>query len=34
MTEDLEAWDAIVIGGGPAGSTTARYVAEGGKREC
>ena len=32
MTEDLEAWDVIVIGGGPAGSTTARYVAEGGKR--
>jgi digeranylgeranylglycerophospholipid reductase len=23
-------WDAIVIGGGPAGSTTARYIAEGG----
>nr|MCS5531338.1 NAD(P)/FAD-dependent oxidoreductase [Candidatus Poseidoniales archaeon] len=23
-------WDVIVIGGGPAGSTTARYVAEGG----
>jgi len=23
-------WDAIVIGGGPAGSTTARYAAEGG----
>ena len=32
MTEDIEAWDVIVIGGGPAGSTTARYVAEGGKR--
>ena len=32
MTEDLEAWDVIVIGGGPAGSTTARYVAEGGKK--
>ena len=24
-------WDVIVIGGGPAGSTAARYVAEGGK---
>ena len=24
-------WDVIVIGGGPAGSTVARYVAEGGK---
>ena len=23
-------WDAIVIGGGPAGSTAARYIAEGG----
>ena len=23
-------WDVIVIGGGPAGSTTARYLAEGG----
>ena len=23
-------WDAIVIGGGPAGSTAARYAAEGG----
>ena len=23
-------WDAIVIGGGPAGSATARYIAEGG----
>ena len=32
MTEDLEVWDVIIIGGGPAGSTTARYVAEGGKK--
>lgn len=32
MEEESEIWDAIVIGGGPAGSTTARYVAEGGKR--
>ena len=23
-------WDAIIIGGGPAGSTVARYAAEGG----
>ena len=32
MTEEPENWDVIVIGGGPAGSTTARYVAEGGKK--
>ncbi len=32
MSEESEIWDAIVIGGGPAGSTTARYIAEGGKR--
>ena len=25
-------WDAIIVGGGPAGSTTARYAAEGGLR--
>ena len=25
-------WDAIIIGGGPAGSTVARYAAEGGLR--
>ena len=23
-------WDVIIVGGGPAGSTTARYAAEGG----
>ena len=28
MSEESEIWDAIVIGGGPAGSTTARYIAE------
>ncbi len=32
MAEEPEIWDVIVIGGGPAGSTTARYVAEGGKK--
>jgi len=32
MREESEVWDVIVIGGGPAGSTVARYVAEGGKR--
>ena len=32
MSQESEIWDAIVIGGGPAGSTTARYIAEGGKR--
>ena len=32
MSEESKIWDAIVIGGGPAGSTTARYIAEGGKR--
>ena len=32
MSEESEIWDAIVIGGGPAGSTTARYIAEGGKK--
>ena len=25
-------WDAIIIGGGPAGSTVARYAAEGGAK--
>ena len=25
-------WDVIIVGGGPAGSTTARYAAEGGLR--
>ena len=29
MPEDSQ-WDLIIIGGGPAGSTTARYAAEGG----
>tara|TARA_B100000686_G_scaffold351494_1_gene450466 strand:- start:105 stop:1205 length:1101 start_codon:yes stop_codon:yes gene_type:complete len=29
LSED-KYWDAIIIGGGPAGSTTARYAAEGG----
>ena len=27
---EKKSWDVIVIGGGPAGSTTARYLAEGG----
>ncbi len=27
-----EAWDVIIVGGGPAGSTTARFAAEGGLR--
>ena len=31
MPED-GSWDVIVVGGGPAGSTTARYAAEGGLR--
>ena len=30
MSDIRTDWDAIVIGGGPAGSTTARYIAEGG----
>ena len=30
MSVERTAWDAIVIGGGPAGSTAARYAAEGG----
>ncbi len=30
MSLERTEWDAIVIGGGPAGSTTARYAAEGG----
>jgi len=30
MSDFRTDWDAIVIGGGPAGSTTARYIAEGG----
>ena len=30
MSLERTEWDAIIIGGGPAGSTTARYAAEGG----
>ena len=30
MSVERSEWDAIVIGGGPAGSTAARYAAEGG----
>ncbi|HIC50629.1 MAG TPA: FAD-binding protein, partial [Candidatus Poseidoniales archaeon] len=30
MPEIRTDWDAIVVGGGPAGSTAARYIAEGG----
>ncbi|MCK5868362.1 MAG: FAD-dependent oxidoreductase, partial [Candidatus Thalassarchaeum sp.] len=30
MSDIRTDWDAIVIGGGPAGSTTARYIAESG----
>ena len=30
MSPERNEWDAIIIGGGPAGSTTARYAAEGG----
>ena len=30
MTDMDYDWDAIIIGGGPAGSTVARYAAEGG----
>lgn len=30
MVESRTDWDVIIIGGGPAGSTTARYAAEGG----
>ncbi|MDP7002830.1 MAG: NAD(P)/FAD-dependent oxidoreductase [Candidatus Thalassarchaeaceae archaeon] len=29
---DDESWDVIIVGGGPAGSTTARYAASGGLR--
>ncbi len=32
MSDGDADWDVIVIGGGPAGSTVARYVAEGGHR--
>ena len=27
-----DTWDAIIIGGGPAGSTVAKYAAEGGAK--
>ena len=30
MSDIRTDWDTIVIGGGPAGSTTARYIAESG----
>ncbi len=30
MSVERTDWDAIVIGGGPAGSTAARYAAQGG----
>ena len=32
MDLSRQEWDVIVVGGGPAGSTTARYAAEGGTR--
>ena len=32
MTDMDYDWDAIIIGGGPAGSTVARYAAEGGAK--
>ena len=31
MSDLATEWEVIVIGGGPAGATVARYVAEGGR---